>query len=77
MATGFYIQGLGIVGSLVFVVSGAVVIDGNGDGIWWQVLAVAFCIGQQLVVGVGATVRKLYHATALRHSATRAGHTSK
>ena len=21
---------------------GAVVIDGNGDGIWWQVLAVAF-----------------------------------
>ena len=59
MATGFYIQGLGIVGSLVFVVSGAVVIDGNGDGIWWQVLAVAFCIGQQLVVGVGATVRKL------------------
>ena len=59
MATGFYIQGLGIVGSLVFVVGGAVVIDGNGDGIWWQVLAVAFCIGQQLVVGVGAAVRKL------------------
>ena len=46
LVTGVYIHGLDTVGGLVFVGGvwgGAVVIDGNGDGIWWQVLAVAFC----------------------------------
>ena len=31
---------IGVVGIVVVFVGG--VIDGNGDGIWWQVLAVAF-----------------------------------
>ena len=43
---------------------------------WWQVLAVAFR-GHWAALASSGAARAAYHATALRHSATRVDHTSK
>ena len=65
--TGFCIHGLDTVGDLGFVGrGGAVVIDGIGDGIWWQVLAVAFC-GHWAAAGSSGGLRASYGSATLRH----------
>lgn len=68
--TGFHIHGLDTVDGLGFVGGvvgcGAVVIDGNGDGIWWQVLAVAFC-GHWAAAGSSGGLRASYGSATLRH----------